>query len=419
MKGTYFTRNPHSPDCIFRTNQQLEKFLLKETIINNSFPFLFYKNIVRFSSYMRTHYFLCGQIPHRHGGDVRWHWMLVDTLSWRGVILTHTKHNAIDLTQIHKKQYCIATEVSLKDRGYIYNSFQRFSLNSFLSPLYKIITLNLIYHLYGQKNLFYVAYNRNPVNYYSNRILLTSALLQKNFPLNTSESTKQIDFLNYGAKSLIICNNQPFSANFDWLKTNSSSLTMQMLMKSSCLTHYSPSQQQTDYKTLFDLLIVNKWNISVEDHLPSNVICDKFILGSVELNKLDNYHSIVYNPTITENVEDVFYFISRCVILQEQKGADEELLFFEEIRFYKSVQIDATIWHYPSNSQLEDIKHALTDPTIAEVKLFLSSMGEEDFVKNLFLCLFPAYLNELLDQGSSEEFENYIQKCRLRSLRKI
>lgn len=255
MKNSYFTRNPYSPDCIFRTNQQLEKFLLKETIINNSVPFLFYKNIIRFSSYMRTHYFLCGRIPHRHGGDVRWHWMLVDTFSWKGIILTHTKHNAVDLTQIHKKQYGIATEISLKDRGYVYNSFQRFSSNGFLSPLYKMMTLNLIYHLYSQKNLFYVAYNRNPINYYSNRILLTSSLLQENFPLNTSKSAKQVDFLDYGAKCLIICNNQSFCTNFDWLRTNSSSLTMQMLINSSRLIHYSPSQQQTDYKTLFDLLI--------------------------------------------------------------------------------------------------------------------------------------------------------------------
>lgn len=138
----------------------------------------------------------------------------------------------------------------------------------------------------------------------------------------------------------------------------------------------------------------------------------------MELNKLDEYHLIVYNPIIAENVEDVFYFISRCVIRQEQGGEDEELLFFEEIRFYKSVQIDNTIWHYPSSSQLEDIKNALINPSKPEVKLFLSSMGEEDFVKNLFLCFFPAYFNEMLDQGSSEEFENFIQKCRLRSIRK-
>lgn len=138
----------------------------------------------------------------------------------------------------------------------------------------------------------------------------------------------------------------------------------------------------------------------------------------MELNKLDDYHLIVYNPIVAENVEDVFYFISRCTILQEQKDEDEESLFFEEIRFYRSVQIDNTIWHYPSNSQLEDIKNALINPSKPEVKLFLSSMGEEDFVKNLFLCFFPAYYNEMLDQGSSEEFENFIQKCRLRAIRK-
>lgn len=54
---------------------------------------------------------------------------------------------------------------------------------------------------------------------------------------------------------------------------------------------------------------------------------EKFILGSVELTKHENYHQIKFDSKNSEMVDDTYFFISRCLFLEKTVNDNVELLF--------------------------------------------------------------------------------------------
>lgn len=154
-----------------------------------------------------------------------------------------------------------------------------------------------------------------------------------------------------------------------------------------------------------------KWNIIVYDDVSPSKIYKKFILGSVELTKHENYHQIKFDSKNSEMVDDTYFFISRCLFLEKTVNDNVELLFWEEGCLYSAVAVDNCYWEYPTTQNLKEIYESLMNSSSGVVRLFLPPSNLTEFIQNMFLCFYPANLE--IDSSEAQEF---IQKCEIKAL---
>lgn len=138
---------------------------------------------------------------------------------------------------------------------------------------------------------------------------------------------------------------------------------------------------------------------------------EKFILGSVELTKHENYHQIKFDSKNSEMVDDTYFFISRCLFLEKTVNDNVELLFWEEGCLYNAIAIDSRYWEYPTIQNLKEIHESLMNSSSGVVRLFLPPSNITEFIQNMFLCFYPANL-----EVDSPEAQEFIKKCELRAL---